>query len=131
VWGILHSLPAAWPQYFTIRGNSAMGFYLMMYPAPAAAGSLVVYYYRQANVVTATQDIDTMQGWEDVVYHYAVWKAWRKAKRPEWQEDMAIYEAKLQQMIDSTRTMTDLGSQVTTGTPNWPAYAYNTGGDAW
>ena len=39
IWGILHSLPAAWPQYFTIRGNSAMGFYLMLYPSPGGAGT--------------------------------------------------------------------------------------------
>ena len=47
IWGILHSLPSAWPQYFTIRGNSVLGFYLMLYPSPGSQGSLTVYYYRQ------------------------------------------------------------------------------------
>ena len=127
IWGILHSLPAAWPQYFTIRGNTAMGFFLMMYPSPAAAGTLLVYYYRQAKAAVLTTDtIDTMQGWEDVVYDYAVMKAWRMARRTEWQEAMQLYEANLQRMIDKTRNLTDQGEQITTGIPQWPIYAYST-----
>jgi hypothetical protein len=132
VWGILHSLPAAWPQYFTIRGNTAMGFYLMMYPSPAASGTLVVYYYRTSvDAVANTDDIDTQAGWEDVIYDYAVMKAWRKAKRPEWQEAMQLYEKNLQNLIDKSRNKTDLGEQVTTGIPSWPVYAYSEGTDVW
>ena len=132
VWGILHSLPAAWPQYFTIRGNSAMGFFLCMYPSPAAAGTLLVYYYRTALVVTNTsEDIDTQAGWEDVVYDYAVMKAFRKAKRPEWQEAMQLYERNLQNLIDHSRNKTDQGEQMTTGMPSWPVYAYSEGTDVW
>jgi hypothetical protein len=132
VWGILHSLPAAWPQYFTIRGNSAMGFFLMMYPSPAAAGTLVVYYYRTAVYAQETTDfIDTQEGWTSIIFDYAVAKAFRKAKRPEWQEAMQIYERNLQNLIDKSRNKTDLGEQVTTGMPSWPIYAYSEGADNW
>lgn len=135
VWGILHSLPAAWPQYFTIRGNSVLGFYLMMYPSPGASGTLTVYYYRQAVAAVAdTDNIDTMPGWEDIVYDYAVYKAKRKANDPQWQEAMQLYEKNLTTMIQKTRNMTDQGEQITTGIPQWPIYAYGgegTGMDGW
>ena len=131
IWGILHSLPAAWPQYFTIRGNSVLGFYLMMYPSPGAAGTLTVYYYRAAKVVTASQNIDVQPGWEDVVYDYAVYKAKRKDRDPTWQDAYQLYNANLQAMIDKSRNMTDLGEQVTSGIPQWPIYAYGDGTDTW
>jgi hypothetical protein len=125
IWGILHSLPAAWPQYFTIRGNSVLGFYLMMYPSPGSQGQLTVYYYRQAIVATANQNIDVQPGWEDIVFDYAVYKAKRKANDPSWQEAFQLYNGNLAQMMDKTRNMTDQGEQITTGIPQWPVYAYS------
>ncbi len=131
IWGVLHNLPQAWPQYFTIRGNSVNGLFLFLYPAPGASGTLTVYYYRQARPTTLdTAYIDVQAGWEDLVYEYAVAKAKRKDRDPSWQEAFQMYEGKLQQMIDKTRSFTDLGSTITTGTPQWPVYAYG-GGDVW
>lgn len=125
IWGILHSLPAAWPQYFTMRGNSINGFYLMLYPAPGGAGVLTLYYYRQARpAATDTQYIDVQGGWEDIVYDYAVYKAKRKDQDPTWQEALQLYQGNLTQMINMTRRMTDQGEQVTSGIPQWPSYAY-------
>ena len=130
IWGILHSLPSAWPQYFTIRGNSVLGFYLMLYPSPGSQGSLTVYYYRQAIVVTAAQNIDVHPGWEDIVFDYAVYKAKRKAEDPTWQEAFQLYNGNLAQMMDKTRNMTDQGEQITSGIPQWPVYAYSES-DGW
>ena len=124
IWGILHQLPAAWPQYFTIRGNNS-GFFLMLYPSPGAAGQLTVYYYCQAVVISTDSDfIDTLSGWEDTVYDYAVFKALRAAKDATWQQAFTIYESKLAQMKDTTRNFTDLGNVVTSGIANWPTYTY-------
>lgn len=126
IWGILHSLPAAWPQYFTIRGNSTVGFFLMLYPAPAAVGTLTVYYYRQATPAAAdTAFIDVQPGWQDIVYDYAIYKAKRKNQDPSWQEALQLYQGNLAQMINQTRKMTDQGEQVTSGIPQWPIYAYD------
>lgn len=126
VWGILHSLPAAWPQYFTIRGNAARGFFLMLYPAPANSGQLTVYYYRSAKAAVAgTDNLDTMPGWEDIVYDYAVYKALRADRQPRWQEAFNLYEKNLAEMINRTRNMTDQGEQVTSGNPQWPSYIYS------
>lgn len=132
IWGILHSLPAAWPQYFTIRGNSALGFYLMLYPSPGAGGLLTVYYYRAAVTVTADgTNIDVQPGWEDIVFDYAVYKAKRKANDPSWQEAFQLYNGNLDQMIAKSRNMTDLAEQITSGIPQWPVYAYGEGVDTW
>lgn len=131
IWGILHSLPAAWPQYFTIRGNSVLGFYLMLYPSPGSQGSLTVYYYRQAvAVTTGGLNIDVQPGWEDIVFDYAVFKAKRKAEDPTWQEAFQLYNGNLAMMIDKTRNMTDQGEQITSGIPQWPVYAYSES-DGW
>ena len=131
IWGILHALPAAWPQYFTIRGGAApggsgtSGFNLMLYPSPGAAGTLTVYYYRQAATISVTSSpIDTLNGWEDVVYDYAVYKALRAAKDSTWQQAYQLYESNIGKLIDKSRLMTDLATTVTTGIPQWPVYAY-------
>jgi hypothetical protein len=125
VWGILQSIPAAYPSYFTIWGNKVTGRYIRLYPSPAATGTITIYYYRDSVTATSTETIDTLPGWEDVVYHYAVWKAKRKDRGdPSWQEDYSIYLAMLQEQINRTRSFTDLGEQVSSGNPNWPLYAY-------
>ena len=127
-WGMIHSLPAAWPVWFTIRGNSTVNFMLMMYPAPAAAGVLTVYYYRQANAALAAQspaqNLDTLSGWEDIVYDYAVFKALRAAHQDNWQEAFQLYEKNLNSLINKTRHMTDQATKVTSGQSVWPVYAY-------
>ena len=127
IWGILHSLPAAWPQYFTIRGNSVVGFFAMLYPAPAAVGQLTVYYYRQAVNASSTGNLDIQAGWEDIVYDYAVYKAKRADQDPTWTDALQLYQGNLTEMINKTRTMSDQAEAVTTGIPQWPIYAY---GDA-
>jgi hypothetical protein len=129
IWGVLHQLPSAWPQFYTIRGNTTLGYYLMLYPSPGGAGTLTVYYYRQAQAQSSlTGNIDVQPGWEDTVYDYAIFKAYRKAKDPQWKDAFQIYEGKLAQMINQTRNMTDQGDTMTTGVSNWPAYQYGVEG---
>lgn len=124
VWGILHQLPAAYPQYFTIRGNAVQGFFLMLYPSPGANGLLTVYYYRQAQVVTTGQNLDVMPGWQDIVFDYAIYKAMRASRDQRWQEAFQLYEKNLAEMIAKTRNLTDQAEQITTGSSQWPLYAY-------
>lgn len=128
IWGVLHSLPAAWPQYITIRGNSVAGFFMMLYPAPAASGTLTCYYYRSAVNAASTGVLDIQSGWEDICYDYAVYKAKRQSQDPTWQDALQLYQGNLMEMINKTRNKTDQGEQITTGIPQWPIYAY--GGDS-
>lgn len=127
IWGILHSLPAAWPQYCTVRGNSVQGFFIMLYPAPAAQGTLTIYYYREAVNALSTGNLDIQSGWEDIVYDYAVYKAKRADQDPTWTDALQLYQGNLIEMVNKTRNMTDQAETVTTGIPQWPIYAY--GGD--
>lgn len=128
MWGILHSLPAAWPQYFTIRQNQATGYFLMLYPSPGNAGTLTVYYYRQAVAQTNTAGpIDTQSGWEDIIYDYAIFKALRAAKDSTWQDAFQLYEKNLVALIEKSRNMTDQGEAITTGASQWPIYSYSEG----
>lgn len=124
MWGILHNLPAAYPQFFTIRANSTQGFFLMTYPAPGAQGILTVYYYRQAQAVSGNQQLDTLPAWQDIVFDYAVYKALRAAREPAWQEAFQLYEKNLAEMISKTRTMSDQAQTVISGASNFPLYAY-------
>lgn len=129
-WGMIHSLPAAWPRWYTIRGNPVVNFQFTMYPAPAAAGVATVYYYRQARAATLdTDNVDTLSGWEDIVYDYAVYKAQRAAHLAIWKDALSIYETQLANMINKTRNMTDQMNQVTSGIGNLPVYAYSDGWD--
>lgn len=125
MWGILHSLPAAWPQYCTIRGNSVQKFFIMLYPAPAASGTLTIYYYRQAVAASSTGNLDIQAGWEDIVYDYAVYKAKRADQDPSWTDALQLYQGNLAEMINKTRNMTDQAESITTGIPQWPIYAYD------
>ena len=76
------------------------------------------------DVAGITDKIDTMSGWEDIVYDYAVFKAKRKDRDPTWQEAKAIYDGQLQFMFNKTSRFTDQGDQFTSGVPNWPLYLY-------
>lgn len=128
IWGILHSLPAAWPQYFTIRQNQVLGYFLMLYPSPGQSGVLTVYYYRQAVAQANTAGpIDTQSGWEDIIYDYAIYKALRASKDPTWKDALNLYEHNLNELIQKSRNMTDQGEQITTGAAQWPIYAYGDG----
>jgi hypothetical protein len=101
----------------------------MLYPSPGAAGDLRVYYYRQAvSAVVDTDFIDTLPGWENIVYDYACFKALRAAKDSTWQEAMGLYESALLKMIDKTRNFTDLGNVVTSGLANYPTPLYSSNG---
>jgi len=128
-WGMIEGLPAAWPRWFTIRGNSTYNYMIMMYPAPAAAGVMRIYYYRQAVAATSdSQKIDTQSGWEDIIYDYAVYKAQRMARDPHWQDAYQLYEKNLMQLIEKTRNMTDQMNQISSGMQNLPVYAYTDDG---
>jgi hypothetical protein len=128
IWGILHTLPAAYPQYFTYwerKTPGAVATYFILYPVPAQTGPLAIYYYRAAVPATGTTTaIDTQPGWEDIIYDYAVFKALRKDRDPTWQTAAQLYASNLQNMINRTRSRTDLGSQFTSGNNYWPVYRY-------
>ena len=128
IWGILHQLPAAYPQYFTMWQNKTpgnVGTYFILYPVPGQTGPLAIWYYRMPVPAAATGDpLDTVPGWEDIIYDYAVYKALRKDRDPTWQTAFNLYNANLTAMINKTRSRTDLGTTMTSGNSQWPVYQY-------
>jgi len=128
VWGILHQLPAAFPQAFYLwnkTGTPNTGFFGTYPVVGGSGGSFDLYYYR--NAVPAASDtalVDVTPAYEDLVYDYAVFKAKRADRDPTWQEARQIYKEQLQMMFDKTARFSDQGDQFTSGTPNWPLYLY-------
>lgn len=128
IWGILHQLPAAFPQaFFLWNSTGAAGGqpYFATYPVVADAGTFIVYYYR--NAIAASTDgtlVDVTPAYEDLVYDYAVAKGKMADRDPTWQDHMASYRDALQMMFDKTARFSDQGDQFTSGTPNWPLYIY-------
>jgi hypothetical protein len=128
IWGILHQLPAAFPQAFYLwndTGYQGGQLYFATYPVPADDGTFILYYYRNAiPAVNGSDLVDVTPAYEDLVYDYAIYKAKRKDRDPTWQEAKALYDEALQMMFDKTSRFTDQGDQFTSGTPNWPLYLY-------
>jgi len=127
IWGINQQWPASYPLYYTMW-KVPPTMQIVLYPVPAQAGTLNVYYYEQITpVVSGTDPLDVLEGWEDVVYDYAVYRALRKDADPRWQEFKGTYEDKLLAMIDTTRTFQDQAGTFTTGQAALPSWLISDG----
>ena len=125
IWGILPSLPSAWPRYWTMweQTDVATGLiqpYIMLYPVPGENGTLTLFYYRQSQPVTGSGQLDIQPGWQDIVYDYAVYRARRKDRDSDWQAAKGIYEANLMDMMNRTRDLTDLNDVMQSGSVGYP-----------
>jgi hypothetical protein len=128
VWGILHQLPAAFPQAFYLWNDTGIPGgqpYFATYPVVGEAGTFIVYYYRDVTAAVADTDLlDVTPSYENIAYEFAVAQAKRKDRDPTWQESLSIYTQRLQSMFNKTSRFSDQGDQFTSGTPNWPLYLY-------
>jgi hypothetical protein len=137
-WGNLQSQPASFPALYTLwyapvsssQSPAAVSTQLQirLYPVPSQSGTLNIYYYRQIVSVSAgTDTLDCLPGWEDCVYDYTVYKALRKDADPRWKDQQSLYESKLTNMIDTTRSFTDQPDYISTGPVGQPSWLL--GGD--
>ena len=128
IWGINQQWPASYPLYYTLW-KVPPSMTIILYPVPAQGGQLNVYYYQQITPASNpdTDYIDALEGWEDVVYDYAVYRALRKDADPRWQEFKATYEDKIMYMIDSTRTFQDQAGTFSTGQAALPEWLVSDG----
>lgn len=127
IWGINQEWPASYPLYYTLwKVPPSMN--IILYPVPSQAGNLHVFYYQQiVPMVITTDDLDVLEGWEDVAYDYAVYRALRKDADQRWQEFKSTYEDKLVFMINSTRTFQDQAGTFTTGQAALPSWLVSDG----
>jgi hypothetical protein len=124
VWGIDQQWPATYPLYYTLFGQPGTGsLQIITYPVSAQAGNLYVYYFPEiTSNTTTTLPLDAPQGFEDMAYDYAVYRALRKDADPRWADFKKDYEDKLIHLYDSSRTYQDQANFVSTGQqalPQW------------
>ena len=97
-----------YPQFFALMLRPAMT--IRMYPTPSVAGNLkLIYYAVPADESTDGNPLsDLPEGWHDLIYDYAEWKAFRRAGRMQLAaEARDQFQQNLQDMIGLTRIAHD------------------------
>ena len=103
IWGTTRGSDQSIPGFVTARGYPG-AFTLYLFPIPSSAGNLIVNYTQLSTDTDTTTPIDCPEGWQQVVFDYAEYKALRRARDPRWQEAKATYEENLAYLMDLTRT---------------------------
>lgn len=125
IWGVQQTATRSYPMYFCLIGypSASTSLTIQLYPVPATAGTLRVFYYAiPAALVNGSDNCLLPTGWEDLVVLYAEQNCLRKGKDPRWQEAKALYESRLDEMITKTREYHDQAHSIVTGmgaVPNW------------
>jgi len=119
IWNIDQLSTMSYPAYYCTRGHpGGQGrdtFSIQLFPNPAQAGQLNIWYYRLPVRIGDPQNessnyqvvIDLIEGWDDMVVDYVTMKGFMKQRNPEWQSYRDMYEAKVQNIIDQTRKFDD------------------------
>ena len=125
-WGNLKTLPSAYPEQFTLWNNpddsdaGVKGLSILLYPVPAVSGTLNVYYFRKiVPVVSGSDNIDVLPGWEETVFNFAAYRALRKDADPRWKEFSDEVAVQIEQMKSVSRTYTDQANWFSTGQQNY------------
>ena len=122
IWGINQEWPANYPLYYT-TWKVPPTLSIIMYPVPSVSGTLTCYYYQNATpVVTGSDDVDMLEGYEDMVIDYTMYRALRKDADPRWSEFKDTWMSKLDDLYENSRTFQDQAGTFTTGQaalPDW------------
>jgi hypothetical protein len=141
IWGTYQQNSSSYPRWYVLLGypggTSRNLFQIQLYPVPAQAGTLNVYYYREPTLLTDpvadpsqyTKTLDIVEGWHDLATDYAVVKGLQKARNPDWQLHKQEYEQKIANMVDVTRRFHDQQSYISYGTNMLPSWLV--GGGEW
>lgn len=99
------------PAYYTLWGFPP-AVTIRVYPLPASAGSLKVFYFRLPAAVSVGADLlDIPEGWENLVVSFAEYTALRSDADPRWQEAKQIYEQDLSSMVATVTRFSDQAGQ--------------------
>jgi len=131
VWWTRKTISTGTPQMFTLWGYPPQ-LKIVLYPKPALAGTLTVYYYKvPADLATdgtaASTTLSVPNGWEDLVYEYVTYLALRRDRDPRWQEAKQAYDEKLAAMVDLTARWSDQSGSITPSgsmLPDWLIHGY-------
>lgn len=87
---------------------------ITIYPTPAEAGTLTVYYYKiPAFVDVPSEDLPIPDQWADLLGKYCTYRALLKDRDPGWQVFKGLYEADVDNMIQMTRRFSDQAGMMT------------------
>lgn len=136
IWGINQQSQSSYPSYFVTLGypgGTGSGlFRIQLYPVPAQAGVLNLFYYALPYRFTSgtggelAKTIDLPEGWDDLVVMYATARALNKARDERWKDEMNLYETKIQELIDVSRYFHDQAQAVMTSSRlNVPQWLYD------
>lgn len=132
VWGIMQDsqgTPALWTTW-----GAPPSLSIQVYPSPAQAGTLRLYYYRlptqlATDGTAAASNVDVVDGWEDILIDGVEYKAKRRDGDSTWTEAKQEYEQHLEAMMEATLRFTDAAGQITSSSGlHVPAWLYG-GGD--
>lgn len=129
MWAANQISTRTYPSYWITRGycggTGRNLFVIQIYPQSSQAGILNLWYYRLPIRITdpvATPSnyavtLDCIEGWDDLIINYAHMQALIKQRSPDWQTAQAIYEAKMNSIIDQTRLVGDQAQYMTWDNP--------------
>lgn len=133
VWGIMQDtqgIPAIWTSW-----GAPPSLSIQVYPSPSIAGTLRLYYYRLPTQLAITDNsdasdvLDIVDGWEDVLVDGVEYKAKRRDGDSTWTEAKQEYEQHLEAMMEATTRFTEAAGQITTPNGGYiPTWLYG-GGD--
>jgi len=128
VWGLSQQITEGIPVIWTSWGAPPT-LTLQVYPSPARAGNLKLWYYRlptQLAITTTTNAaslIDIVDGWEDILIDGVEYKAKRRDNDSSWQDAKREYEEHIAAMMEATLRFTDSFATITNqqglGIPGW------------
>jgi hypothetical protein len=135
IWGILHNLPAAFPNSFYLWNKPTItsthppvtAWYFGIYPVPGTTGTFTLYYYRDARTATSgSTKLDVIQGYETLPQWYAVAMAKYRDRDSTWQTAMQWFNTLVTTMKDNTSRFTDESNHFTAdGNAQGPIYLYS------
>ncbi|GIV04099.1 MAG: hypothetical protein KatS3mg015_2929 [Fimbriimonadales bacterium] len=116
IWFTNKTIDRGTPRLFTLWGF-VPNLKIIFYPTPDRAGTASVYGYRlPAELATdgsqSASNVEVPEGWEDLVVEYVLYQALLKDGNPEWQAAKALYDEKLDAMMQLTRRWTDQAGMI-------------------
>lgn len=121
VWGTHQAITTSyWPEYYTTwlyPGTTAMQ--ISLFPIPAVAGTLRVWYYKFPTALAtggsaSATTLDIPEGWEDLILEYAEARAHLKRKDVTmYQVAWGNYGDKVMDLLETSLRYSDAAGQIT------------------
>jgi len=124
IWYVNQQTPGSYPLFYTTWQQPPVVF-VQLFPIPAQDGNLQFWYYRlPKDVTTGTDYLDIPEGYEETLRTFVRYCARRNSGDQIWQDDKALYEESLSNLITNSRNWTDASSQFAQGGAYVPGWLY-------